>query len=189
MSDTAQPDQRFKRMFEDAIDEYLKTAKWCLGERHPDKRCFGYPATLLLFCVVEAMGRSLIESEKVKLGAAGKSDFRMLAHYKLQLGLSLDQIINLGKWYRNNLAHTAVLIEGIGLSPEQNPYPFEFSGNNEPRVIFVHSFYEVVQRTWNEIDRRVFNPAPTQLIRVEEPLTKNDGEPNSAMSYIPGGIT
>jgi hypothetical protein len=179
--------QDYKSMFEQAVDEYLETAEWCLGERRRNKSCFGYSATLLIFCAVEAMGRALIHNEVAKLGAVRKNDFRMLAHEKLGVGLSSVQITNLAKWYRNNLAHTGVLIEGIGLSPEPAAYPFEFCPDNEPRKIYVRPFFEIVQRAWKEIDHEVFDPAPTQRLEVQDPLTKTDVLPSGgALSYIPG---
>jgi len=179
--------QTYKEMFEQAVDEYLETAEWCLGERRHNKSCFGYSATLLVFCAVEAMGRALVDNEIKKLGAVRKNDFRMLAHEKLGLCLSSVQITNLAKWYRNNLAHTGVLIEGIGLSPKPEVYPFEFHSNHEPRKIYVRPFFEIVQRVWQKIDHGVFDPAPTQRLEVQDPLTKSDALPGAgALSYIPG---
>jgi hypothetical protein len=43
----------------EGIDEYLTAAHMCLDHRKPDGGCLGYPATLLLLCVVNALGTYL----------------------------------------------------------------------------------------------------------------------------------
>jgi hypothetical protein len=47
------PDLR--SMSQEAIPEYLAIAHYCITERKPEGGAYGYPAALLLFCVVDAM--------------------------------------------------------------------------------------------------------------------------------------
>lgn len=82
----------------EAAEEYLLTAKICLDYEKEDGGCLGYPATLLLCCVVEIMGEYLI---------GGKEPFRVLNAPCFGLKLNeATQIKKLEKWYRNPLATT-----------------------------------------------------------------------------------
>jgi hypothetical protein len=43
----------------DAIDEYIELARIGLNFKKPDGGCLGYPSTLLLFCVIDALSNHL----------------------------------------------------------------------------------------------------------------------------------
>jgi hypothetical protein len=44
---------------EEAIEEYLAATRDCLGHAKPDGGVLGYPAALLLLCIVNALGTYL----------------------------------------------------------------------------------------------------------------------------------
>lgn len=153
---TTHPD--LKDLFVEAIDEYLTTAEWCIGHRKAAGGCLGYPATLLLFCVVDAMGKNLIREEKNKLRHKDV-DFRMLGHPSFGLKIEREQIVKLGEWYRHKLAHLALISRGALLSPEENDRPFSFAPNGEPNTIYVSPFYRMVKSAWDKLDRSLFLPS------------------------------
>jgi hypothetical protein len=47
-------------MASEAIEEYLRAAQFCLEFRKADNGILGYPATLLLLCVTNALGSYLM---------------------------------------------------------------------------------------------------------------------------------
>jgi len=53
-------------MAAEVIEEYLRTAQFCLEFRKQDGGCLGYPATLLLLCVANALG-SYLAGESVTI--------------------------------------------------------------------------------------------------------------------------
>jgi hypothetical protein len=81
----------------EAIDEYIRASAWCLDFRKPDGGCLGYPATLLLFCVVDAVGRYLA-LEKLN-NIPKREPFFVLNHPSFGLTLTPEQIKRLEWWY------------------------------------------------------------------------------------------
>jgi hypothetical protein len=61
-------------------------------------------------------------------------------------------------WYRNCLAHNAVLAPGTCLTLEDGE-PFEFAENGEPVKIRLAGFYEVVDSAWHRFDKTFVNPS------------------------------
>jgi hypothetical protein len=49
----------------EAIDEYLLVARHCVEQQKPQSGIFGYPAALLLLCIVNALGTYLRNEEVV----------------------------------------------------------------------------------------------------------------------------
>src|SRR4051812_49746465 len=96
----------------EAIEEYLATAEMCQAAKKTDGGCLGYPATLLLFCIVNALGCFLCgdtvqidgRTQKITKG----EPFRVLNHDIFGLNLESVQIKLLEKAYRNTLAHNAI---------------------------------------------------------------------------------
>src|SRR5687768_4802798 len=119
----------------EAIEEYLLAAKICLGHQKEDGGGLGYPSTLLLFCVVEALGTYLIKE---------KEPFRVLNTPCFGLTLEVEQIKQLEKWYRNPLAHNAMIVPGVCLTLESTGEPFAFSASGEPTAIRLKPFYTLV---------------------------------------------
>jgi hypothetical protein len=139
----------------EAIDEYVRASQLCLDFRKRDGGCLGYPATLLLFCVVEAIGRylALDKLNKIRKG----EPFFVLNHLCFGLTLTPDQIKRLEWWYRNGLAHNAALPTGTGLTGEDGP-PFDFAANGDPVKIRVFSFHRLVKQAWEAFDRSLIVP-------------------------------
>jgi hypothetical protein len=139
----------------EVIEEYLVTVGLCLQHRKPDGGCLGYPATLLLFCVVDALGGflALDKGNDIPKG----EPFRVLNHPCFGLTLTTDQIKRLEWWYRNGLAHNAALPPGTCLTGEQGE-PFEFAGNGDPVKIRVFPFHQLVEGAWTAFDKALLAP-------------------------------
>jgi hypothetical protein len=139
----------------EVIEEYLVTVGLCLQHRKPDGGCLGYPATLLLFCVVDALGGYLALDKKNDIPK--REPFMVLNHRNFGLTLTTDQIKRLEWWYRNGLAHNAALPPGTCLTGEQGE-PFEFAGNGDPVKIRVFPFHRLVERAWTAFDKALLVP-------------------------------
>src|SRR5947209_2420992 len=105
----------------EAIDEYFEVARYCVEQQKPQGGIFGYPATLLLLCVVNALGTYL---RKERVVIEGKEQpitqgepFRVFNHSILNLNLTMEQIKKIEKAYRNQLAHAALIEPGAWLTP------------------------------------------------------------------------
>jgi hypothetical protein len=127
----------------EVIEEYLDIAKLCIATKKQDGGIYGYPATLLLFCVIEALGRSL---------TAGKEPFRVLNGTPFNCRLNNTQVKQLKQWYRNPLAHNGMIAPGVCLSPEERGDAFRFAAD-EPVLIRVKSLYDLVRAAWEQVDR------------------------------------
>ena len=115
----------------EAISEYLQASAVCLSVLKPDGGCLGYPATLLLFCAVNAMGVCLagetvtIDGDPQRI--ATKQPFRIFNHECFGLELSELQIKRLEASFRNRLAHNAIIDLGSCLDPSSDEPPFVFN--------------------------------------------------------------
>jgi hypothetical protein len=140
----------------EAIDEYIRASELCLKFRKDDGGCLGYPATLLLFCVVDALGGyvGLDKGNKIPKG----EPFLVLNHPCFGLAITKDQVKRLEWWYRNGLAHNAALPPGTGLTGEDGP-PFEFATNGDPVMIRVFSFHRLVRQAWERFDKSLIVPS------------------------------
>jgi hypothetical protein len=129
------------------IEEYLDIANLCITMKKQDAGIYGYPATLLLFCAINALGSSLI---------AGNEPFRILNEAPFNCGLDNRQVKQLEQWYRNLLAHNGMIAPGSCLSPEDGGAPFIFS-SDEPVLIRVKSLYNLVRGAWEKLDKVKLN--------------------------------
>jgi len=97
---------------QEAVEEYLAVARSCVASTKPDGGIYGYPATLLLFCVVNALGNYLRGDHVVIDGKAEEitkgEPFRVLNHPLFGLKLHREQIKQVELAYRNPLAHKAI---------------------------------------------------------------------------------
>jgi hypothetical protein len=139
----------------EVIEDYLVTVDLCLRHRKPDGGCLGYPATLLLFCVVNALGGYLALDKRNKIPKG--EPFRALNHPYFGLTLTKDQIKRLEWWYRNGLAHNAALPPGTALTREGGQ-PFEFAANGDPIMIRLCSFHRLVETAWKNFDKTLLPP-------------------------------
>jgi hypothetical protein len=140
----------------EAIDEYVRASELCLKFRKSDGGCLGYPATLLLFCVVDALGGYLSLDKRNNIPKG--EPFFVLNHRCFGLTLTKDQVKRLEWWYRNGLAHNAALPPGTGLTGEDGP-PFEFAANDDPVMIRVFSFHGLVSEAWERFDKSLIRPS------------------------------
>ena len=140
----------------EAIGEYLQASELCLNFRKDDGGCLGYPATLLLFSVVDALGGYLALDKKNKIPKG--EPFFVLNHPCFGLTITKTQIKRLEWWFRNGLAHNAVLTPGTGLTMEAGT-PFEFAANGDPVKIRVFAFHELVNQAWEHFDKKKIMPS------------------------------
>ena len=150
----------FSTMAVECVDEYLQTAANCLKSKKPDGGCFGYPATLLLFCVINILGVFLrgetvtIEGRDQKITRG--EPFRVLNHPIFGLNLTSKQIKILEQSYRNALAHEGIIEWGAFLiqtptgQSRQNPFTF---ATNKVQIIDVDSLHQLVMKAWNQFDK------------------------------------
>jgi len=140
----------------EAIDEYLKASELCLNSRKGDGGCLGYPATLLLFRVVDAVGGYLALNKQNKIPKG--EPFLVLNHSCFGLKLTPHQIKRLEWSYRNGLAHNAVLPPGTCLSGEEGEV-FDFAANGDPIKIRVFALHRLVAQAWERFDRGQLMPS------------------------------
>ncbi|HLJ16518.1 MAG TPA: hypothetical protein VKV15_18610 [Bryobacteraceae bacterium] len=93
--------------------------------------------TLLLFCIVDALGGYLALDKNNDIPKG--EPFRVLNHPLFGLTLTTDQIERLEWWYRNGLAHNASVPPGTCLTGEEGQ-SFDFAVNGDPIKIRVYSF-------------------------------------------------
>lgn len=124
----------------------------------------GYPATLLLLCVLDALGHWL------KVGT-GHTRLEVLNHPSFNQGLNEDQLKNLTHWYRYLLVHQAAMAPKSFLSPEDGA-PFQVSPNGELNMIRVKPLYDLVSKAWNGL-RPTYAPTldPNMKVPTVSPIT------------------
>src|SRR4051794_21148994 len=89
-----------------AIEEDLVIAKYCVTARKSRGGVYGYPAVLLLCCVVDALSNYAGHPEN------------SLGELQSILSLTPKQAKDLKNWYRNLLAHQAIIMPGTQLWPD-----------------------------------------------------------------------
>ena len=141
---------------EEAIDEYLEAVKQCLDFRKPDGGCLGYPATRLLFCILDAFGAYLSGDDVIIEGTRQKISrthpFRVLNHSVLAFGLTHGQIRTLEDSCRNALAHEGLIRPGISLISQRAGPVFAFSKRGV--TVAVRELYIRVADSWTTFDKR-----------------------------------
>jgi hypothetical protein len=172
----------------EAIDEYLRASELCLNFRKSDGGCLGYPATLLLFCVVDAIGGYLaVEKHN---GVPKGETFFVLNHTSFGLNLKTIQIKRLEWWFRNGLVHNAVLPAGTCLSGEDGD-AFDFAVNGDPIKIRVFPFCRLVCGAWKQFDKtlivpsKVLEPRKTPTVGFESPESITSPVASSGCPLVP----
>ena len=158
----------------EVIDEYLTAADLCIHHRKSDSGCLGYPATLLLFCTLEALGNYVFP----------KKPFEILNHPLFDKTYEGRKIENLAAWYRHLLAHAAIIAPGIILTPEPDGEPFDFNGD-EPIRLRVVPFYRMVKAAWEAFDRNLLKPETHLRDKHYRATTDQDG--STAMPHASSG--
>jgi hypothetical protein len=146
----------FYTMAIEAIDEYLQASADCLNFAKRDDGVLGYPATLLLFCVANALGVYLSGESVTIAGRPQKitdgEPFRVLNHECFGLGLDHEQIKRLERVYRNALAHNAIIDLGAILVAHVDGPVFRFRPNGNVRIN-LQSFHKLVAEAWRQFPK------------------------------------
>jgi hypothetical protein len=161
--------------WETVIEQYLWGARCCVPASDAVR---GYPATLLLLCVIDAIGNCLLEesNDSVRLDVLTSPLFNLrLAHW---------QVEHLKDWYRNPLVHTGTMTLGVTLDAARQGEPFGFDKAGKVlRYIHVPVLLALVEKAWRECDKTRFKlPSRTEEMR---------GPSGPVSSHFPGpsGLT
>ncbi len=130
----------------EAIEEYLSIAEHCVTTPKASGGVYGYPAVLLLCCIVDALSNYAGHPEN------------SLGELQSILSLTGNQVKDFKNWYRNLLAHQAIIMPGTQLWAEPNGSAIEFGSKGEPTVIRVSPFYRAVREWWNRFDKASVKP-------------------------------
>src|SRR6266704_419642 len=136
-----------RSMSQEAIEEYLAIAHYCVTTRKADGGVYGYPAVLLLFSIVDALSNY-----------AGYPEHSFRAMKDIFPQLTLKQIQHLADWYRHLPAHQAIIMPGTQLSVDAPGDPIELNSDGEPTHIRVKPFYEAVKSAWEKVDASGIKP-------------------------------
>jgi hypothetical protein len=140
---------------QEVIEEYLLAIKGCLAYRKPDGGCLGFPAALLMLCLIDAFG-TFLRSEGVVIDGRKQritrgEPFRVLNHSLFSLDLTTAQIKTIERAYRHRLAHNAMIDTDSWLIPKSGPAPFVFQ--NGKVGILVFKLQEILEAAWSRFDR------------------------------------
>lgn len=138
------------------VDEYIEAARVCLSPsaRHCseasrfDGRLMGYPAALLLFSAVDALGHSLTQTQRPD---DLPSDLRLLLGppFNEDLQLTEPDLQHIAHWFRNSLAHVGGLPDRIYLNGGDGPIFVRSPETGEIVSIGLPAFYEAVVQAWH----------------------------------------
>lgn len=178
-----------RELFFAAVDEYLKASKLCLRYRKDDGGILGYPATLMLCCIIDALSQNLAKAEKQKLPG---EHFKILRHTSFGSILTEEQFTKvqkyLGDWFRHKLAHQLVIVWNVALEAEgTTTIPFGFSSSGDFDTIYVLPLYRMVEKGWRSIDKSCFDGIGGGLGGPTLPATGLTG--TSTLTTPPSGAT
>jgi hypothetical protein len=146
----------FYTMAIDGIDEYLQASQDCLDFAKRDDGVLGFPATLLLFCITNALGVYMAGESVTIAGRAQritvKEPFRIFNHELFGLRLDHAQIKHLEKAYRDALAHTAIIDLGASMVAHVDGPVFIFRPHGSVRINLA-SFQKCVAAAWSRFPR------------------------------------
>jgi|GEM_PF-4519007 len=140
-----------------AVEEYLEIAKRSAWDK--ELNCFGYPATLLILCVIEQIGQLhasevvQIPNEKGKIETrevTRKNPWPILNHSLFNMNLSLKHIQLVKELVRNPLAHQVFLERGAVLIPDSAEPP-EIKVIDKRLYIDVRGLQKKTSRAWDII--------------------------------------
>jgi hypothetical protein len=130
----------------EAIEEYLVIAEHCVTTVKTGGGVYGYPAALLLCCVVDVLSNYAGHPEN------------SLGELQSTLSLTPKQAKDFKNWYRNLLTHQAIIMPGTQLWPDLDGSAIEFGRQGEPTVIRVGPFCRAVREWWNRFDKSSVRP-------------------------------
>lgn len=134
-----------KSLTVEAIEEYLAIAEYCVTTPKANGGIYGFPALLLLLCIVDAL----------TVNSGGKKN--TLQQITSVIDMTEEQLKSVRGWYRNLLAHQAVIAPGTMLSTVDGP-PIELNSNGEPTYIRIIPFCRAVRELWQSFDKNTLNP-------------------------------
>jgi hypothetical protein len=126
-------------LIQEAMTEYLDIAHHCITSGKPSGGCFGFPAALLLFSIVDAIGSYyrgnstfmvLVDGKSKSVDGDGSKHYRVLNspnYYKMSL--SEKDIERVYAYYRCLLAHNAAIPTDHFLSIGKQTDPLFFRGH------------------------------------------------------------
>ncbi len=164
------------------IKDYLAAAKMCIDTPKPCGGFLGYPAALLLLCIVDAIGNALLPDN----GRSTRLDILLHPPFSIPT-LKVDQIEDLTHWYRNSLAHTATLPANVVLETQVDGQPFDFDTNGALTLIRVPVLYGVGRQAWNRQDKTPFTPDSVRR-PPPDPAAQPPGRPFSLSPAASGRI-
>jgi hypothetical protein len=140
----------------EVMEDFLMAAGICVETRKTYGGILGYPATLILLAVTDAIGHGLdVGSGDTRLAVLQHPSFsEKLA--KFGQDLSSRHVKNLTQWYRHMLAHSGLIAPGVALTPEREGAPFGFTGE-ELTSIRVPVLYQLIRDVWGEL-KHTFTP-------------------------------
>jgi len=147
-------------MSQEAIEEYLAIAHYCVTTAKANGGVYGYPAVLLLFSIVDALSNQ-----------AGYPEHSFGAMKDIFPQLNENQIKCLANWYRHLPAHQAIIMPGTQLSVDMPGDPIELNAAGEPTHIRLKPFYEAVKSAWAKFDTRRINPSFRRERAPKVPIT------------------
>jgi len=153
----------------EAIEEYLEVAEYCVTTTKAYGGIYGFPAVLLLFCIIDAL----------TVNSGGRE--HTLQKITSVIPMTGNQLKSLREWYRNLLAHQAVIAPGTMLSTADGP-PIEFDSNGEPTHIRVIPFHHAVTELWQSFDKSALNPPVSVVKSPKTPM----GTPSTHAPSITG---
>jgi hypothetical protein len=122
----------------------------------------------LLFCIIDALSNYV-----------GHTENTLREVQAIVPGLSGKQITDLKKWYRNLLAHQAIIMPGTQLSDDADGTLIEFNSDGEPTHIRVIPLCQAVKSWWEGFDKSRINP------KFEQNQAPKTGVPTTT-SPLPG---
>jgi len=105
-------------LIHEAMNEYLNIAHHCIMTGKPAGGCYGFPAALLLFSIVDTIGSYYrgnanfsvkIDGKDLKVDGDGKKHYRILNSSFYNQNLSLKDIEKVYNYYRCLLVHNSAL--------------------------------------------------------------------------------
>ena len=179
------------------IEEYLDAASICIKTSKGDGKILGYPAALLLLCVIDAIGNAYFKENSQK-NKSTRLDVLYAEPFKDHLSSlfgeteidknKCEKIKSLTHFYRDALCHTGTLPYNIHLDSNMNESAPIFGGSLEIQCINVPMLFKVVKAVWDQ-EKENFEPTgltkrPNQPSQPSQPY-----EYHSSLTSAASGVT
>ena len=173
-------------MLRESLQEYLKVAEYCIQFRKDPKEwreggCYGYPAAVMLFCILDTIGsyhhgrkefKVQIDGKEKSINKDGYHFFFVLNSPYYNQSLSEADIKNLYDNYRCLLMHNgAMAFDHFLLSDPslRQPFPIRNDGVRKVPLVNLYYFLDISQRAvslfLNDIDQIVPSSKQAEIIK------------------------